>query len=421
MTSSHSEGVLLFEIFTQAQRPFNNINANVTVIARIVAMQEKDHQLLPKPAEVPAATYDGLMCLCWTKNPARRPSFADLAKTISSMLDQQFHTSPPPPMRPQPLKARQAPASHRHTMWGPEPEDDGGKSNSIRNGGGEPGSNPITTNSAGDSGTGSAGDSGTGTSFDAPGADFGGPTDTMKSEASVVSGASFGSGYMGGFEPGLGLDPAGFEPNAFYAYPNQFSSETGSASKASTASADYSQHYQLLSAGNSNAIEDAGSDEEFAAGVGGGGHVGGRNGGTAGSFEFGDPYATSGSSAAAAARTAPGQQSTAVGVALVDAYRHRGGTSSSQSSTVQLYAVPPGQSGYEGGPQLSPFRHSQGTDPTATAYQKRATASSLHVVESVTGTRGSYAAINRGNGQPLGGGNEYDVILPSTTHLSHLL
>lgn len=82
-TDIWSFGVLLWEVFSSGQRPYNDLS-NAQVVQNILG-----RKLLPRPDRCPKAVYN-LMLQCWNKAPLKRPWFSTLMeelKQVTSNLD----------------------------------------------------------------------------------------------------------------------------------------------------------------------------------------------------------------------------------------------------------------------------------------------------------------------------------------------
>ncbi|XP_014913090.1 tyrosine-protein kinase Tec [Poecilia latipinna] len=75
-----SYGVLMWEVFTEGQMPFDQ-----SLNHEVVAMVTNGHRLF-RPKMAPPALYD-IMQLCWDNRPEERPSFSQLYLMLSDVLE----------------------------------------------------------------------------------------------------------------------------------------------------------------------------------------------------------------------------------------------------------------------------------------------------------------------------------------------
>ena len=76
-----SFGVLVLEIYENGEMPYK-LMANEEVIRRLLGGYRA-----PKPITCGSRVYDGVISRCWDSNPANRPQFKKIVKTISDLLD----------------------------------------------------------------------------------------------------------------------------------------------------------------------------------------------------------------------------------------------------------------------------------------------------------------------------------------------
>lgn len=73
-----SYGVLMWEVFTFGNRPFDKLT-NAQVVQHIL-----NEKFLPRPEKSPESVYK-LMINCWSKQPSKRPWFSVLSKELSDI------------------------------------------------------------------------------------------------------------------------------------------------------------------------------------------------------------------------------------------------------------------------------------------------------------------------------------------------
>ncbi|XP_023202704.1 tyrosine-protein kinase Tec [Xiphophorus maculatus] len=81
-----SYGVLMWEVFTEGQMPFDQ-----SLNHEVVAMVTNGHRLF-RPKMATAALYD-IMQLCWNNRPEERPSFSELCLRLSDVLEDDGFSS----------------------------------------------------------------------------------------------------------------------------------------------------------------------------------------------------------------------------------------------------------------------------------------------------------------------------------------
>uniref|UniRef100_A0A3B5LH85 Tyrosine-protein kinase n=1 Tax=Xiphophorus couchianus TaxID=32473 RepID=A0A3B5LH85_9TELE len=81
-----SYGVLMWEVFTEGQMPFDQ-----SLNHEVVAMVTNGHRLF-RPKMATAALYD-IMQLCWNNRPEERPSFSELCLKLSDVLEDDGFSS----------------------------------------------------------------------------------------------------------------------------------------------------------------------------------------------------------------------------------------------------------------------------------------------------------------------------------------
>ncbi|KAL3867719.1 hypothetical protein ACJMK2_040583 [Sinanodonta woodiana] len=77
-------GVCIWEILMYGIKPFQGVKNN-DVIGKIEAGER-----LPMPPNCPPSLYN-LMCVCWSYEPSKRPSFADLKIWLYEIVDEEMH------------------------------------------------------------------------------------------------------------------------------------------------------------------------------------------------------------------------------------------------------------------------------------------------------------------------------------------
>ncbi|KAK3091583.1 hypothetical protein FSP39_020953 [Pinctada imbricata] len=75
-------GVCIWEILMYGIKPFQGVKNN-DVIGKI-----ENGERLPLPPECPPSLYN-LMCVCWSYEPSKRPSFADIKLRLQEILDEE--------------------------------------------------------------------------------------------------------------------------------------------------------------------------------------------------------------------------------------------------------------------------------------------------------------------------------------------
>ncbi len=80
-------GVLLYEMFTQGTKPYENLD-NIQVQMEVVRGYR-----LPQPADCPDSLYR-LMLMCWDQEPRRRPEFPQIMECLTQFKAARFLMDP---------------------------------------------------------------------------------------------------------------------------------------------------------------------------------------------------------------------------------------------------------------------------------------------------------------------------------------
>jgi hypothetical protein len=84
MTDMWSFGVVMVEIFTDGERPFNDLD-NAAVMARVTAGNKH-----PRPVGCPEPVWNSVLAPCFNYEPEGRPSFFELQEKLEAAADESF-------------------------------------------------------------------------------------------------------------------------------------------------------------------------------------------------------------------------------------------------------------------------------------------------------------------------------------------